>query len=674
MAFNSRAVAGALCLLLIAGCARDKAQSASVTPEVVPVDPWVITNLDPNGETPALLWNGLVGVRLGSENKLFDIGHYQRDGEEKILPEAGFLDLVVSVSDEPLDRSRSGDYASKLDMTTGVVTESWSQAVQLGGKVRVTVETVVHPEKRAFGQRWLIDYPAATKVRVHSSLGGDSLELGPSGGTVDSSANPAVNRAGRRWFLKDQLTSTGSTGPVFTITRTAQTEAEKAMAFEEIVSASKDYWTKAWQTDIEIEGPVEDQQFVRSALFYLRGAIHPDGGMSVSPMGLSSDIYNGHVFWDADIWVFPALALIDPERAKAIPEYRIARSEQAYQNFFKWAYEDGRPTASGKVQSSFLSGRPYAGRKFPWESSVTGKETVPGPSRFQDHITSSIAFSINQASALGLVHSKQNQEIQIGAQIFSWLRSEKGKGDLWEIKATMSPDEHHTGDNDLYTNLLAMWATSLETVSDDEAKWGWYVRKRARWPAKPTYKLPQDDQTFLTYDNDALRGYKQAAAVLSIYPLQYPPAEEQARAMMERFADKVTQNGPAMTDSIHSIIWARLGEKEKAYQAWHESWKPFVKPPFLLFSEKRNSSRTYFTTGAAGSLQAVLFGFAGLRIDSKKAPNAQWSMPLQNGQILSIAPNLPKEWKKLTLRNLTVLGKKLTFEIEGDRVRVVEAG
>src|SRR5690606_25073555 len=122
--------------------------------------------------------------------------------------------------------------------------------------------------------------------------------------------------------------------------------------------------------------------------------------------------------------------------------------------------------------------------------------------------------------------------------------------------------------------------------------WGWYTKSRNVWPAKPTYKLPQDDKTFLTYDNDALRGYKQAAAVLSIYPLQYPPAEEQARAMMERFADKVTRNGPAMTDSIHAIIWARLGEKEKAYQAWHDSWKPFVKPPFMLFSEKRNSSRT----------------------------------------------------------------------------------
>jgi len=217
----------------------------------------------------------------------------------------------------------------------------------------------------------------------------------------------------------------------------------------------------------------------------------------------------------------------------------------------------------------------------------------------------------------------------------------------------MSPDENHIGDNDLYTNLLAMWC-----------------QNQGKWPAKPTYKLPKDSQTFLTYDNDGLRGYKQAAAVLSIWPLQYPPAEAQAKAMMERFANKVTKNGPAMSDSVHALIWARLGEKEKAYAAWHNSWKPFVKPPFLLFSEKRSSSRTYFTTGAAGSLNAVLYGFAGIRIDDKKAPGAQWSTPLKNGKVLSIAPNLPKEWKKLTLKNLTILGKRYTFEIEADRVNV----
>ena len=182
--------------------------------------------------------------------------------------------------------------------------------------------------------------------------------------------------------------------------------------------------------------------------------------------------------------------------------------------------------------------------------------------------------------------------------------------------------------------------------------------------------MPQEEKCLLTYDNEALRGYKQAAAVLGIYPLQNLTAESQAQVMMDRFAAKVTKNGPAMSDSIHALIWARLGEKDKAYEAWRNSWKPFMKKPFLQFSEKRNASRTYFTTGAAGSLQAVIYGFAGFRIDSKKSPDAKWSTNLNNGQVLSISPHLPNEWKKLTLRNFTILGKRYSFTITNDTVRV----
>jgi len=388
--------------------------------------------------------------------------------------------------------------------------------------------------------------------------------------------------------------------------------------------------------------------------------------MSISPMGLSNSVYNGHVFWDADIWVFPALALIDPDRAKAIPDYRLRMMKQAQTNWSLW-YEE-RPTANGKMGPQPIEGVPAPGIKYPWESSVTGKETVPGPSKFEDHITGSVAFSISQAAALGLATSSTAVQIMGLADGFYRQRATFEKG-IYEIKDVVSPDENHTGDNDLYTNLVAQWCENRGTWDEVKARAA-MAQARTFWAP---YKLPKDDKTFLTYDHDPMRGYKQAAAVLSIYPLQYPPAEAQVKPMMDRFADKAIKNGPAMTDSIHALIWARLGEADKAYDEWRDGWQPFVKPPFLLFSEKRNQSRTYFTTGAAGCLQTVLYGFAGLRIDSKPAPGAQWSMPLKNGQILSIAPHLPKAWKKLTLKNLTILDRRFTFEIANGKVNVKAA-
>jgi trehalose/maltose hydrolase-like predicted phosphorylase len=224
-----------------------------------------------------------------------------------------------------------------------------------------------------------------------------------------------------------------------------------------------------------------------------------------------------------------------------------------------------------------------------------------------------------------------------------------------ELKGVMGPHERIVN-NDLYSNLIAQWILD-----------GWNTK-----PGELRFKLPRDDTTFLTYDGDDLSTYQQASAVLAIYPLQYPEAEKEARLMMERFENKVTENGPAMSDSIHAVIRARLGEKQKAYDAWQRSWRRYTNHPLLLFSEKPKVERTYFVTGAAGCLQSVLYGFLGFRIDSQKDPAAAWSKPLLGGQFLTVKPNLPMNWKSVTLKNFTVLGKRYTLTATHDAVRVKE--
>ena len=401
-------------------------------------------------------------------------------------------------------------------------------------------------------------------------------------------------------------------------------------------NSTDQFWHDFWSTDIEIEGPVEDQQAVRSFLFYLRTAIDPKAGMSISPYGLSSTTYNGHIFWDADTWVFPALMLVDPLRAKSIIDYRRARADQAKKN-------------ADPFVSKLDASKPNAGLKFPWESGITGKEVAPGESKKEEHVSGDVAWAQHQAEALGIVTDSGPIVRSVG----TYYLARSVQSTPREMKDVMSPDEFHTGDNDLYTNLLAQWCAN-----------------GGNWDGPIKFKLPKDEKSFLTYDHDPVKGYKQAAAVLSIYPLQFPEAEKQAKAMMGRFADKVTKNGPAMTESIHAIIWARIGEPEKAYETWHNSWKPFVFSPFLLFSEKRSKPSTYFTTGAAGSLQTVLYGFLGIRLDSKQAPGAQWSQKLPTGDWLSIKPNLPKAWKSVKFKGFTLLGKRYTLTASHDVVKV----
>lgn len=408
-----------------------------------------------------------------------------------------------------------------------------------------------------------------------------------------------------------------------------------------------DYPQIVWATPrITIDGPLEDQRAINAMLLSF------DEGLRgiPAPMGLSSDLYFGHIFWDADIWMYPVAALLMPDKARSMVSYRVERLPQAEKNFTEWL-ESGRPRGSGGPMGK-PEGKVLKGIKFPWESARTGKETVPGPSRFQDHITGSVFFGLHQARMLDQLGDKWfDQMVKLGAEFYR-LRSEKGSDGLMNLRGTMSPDEHHTGDNDLYTNLLAERVTRWS--GNDELKW---VR-------------PRDAKSLLNYEADRGKGYKQAAGVLAVYPLQDPEAEAQAMVMLRRFAPGVIKSGPAMTDSVHAIIEARFGDPDKALTTWRKSWGEFMDLPMGMFSEKRRGDRSYFLTGAGGCLQTVLFGFAGIRLDEK---NVEGGMKLASGKgTLSIRPRLPKEWRSMTIEPifLPIEGKHevFTLRIEGDQV------
>ncbi|HRK21197.1 MAG TPA: hypothetical protein PLX06_05285 [Fimbriimonadaceae bacterium] len=685
--------------LFLAGCGGSTKRSPEdeeKTAKKFPVSAWEAGTLDSKNPTPALLWNGLIGIRLGRDSNgsgstFFAIDEYETSGEEKIRALPNPLPLSLAINGSDLTPAAGHDYVQSIDFRTGVLFTKWKQKLS-EGEVSVESRTVMHPDQRQIAQEWRLLVPPGASAQMTmagfsassfrtTTQGSDSslveFEFGPSqtpaalglrffGGWEGnwSYSGRTLTWAGRMLGSKElrfERTFSLAASPNQIAMRSARGIARHAplaalaptpLTYEKIGKASTSALADQWKTDIEIEGPVEDQQAIRSFLYYLRSAIHPEGGMSIAPMGLSSETYFGHVFWDADIWVFPALMFLDPKRAGAITRYRLELLEAARRNSWDWL-NSGRPHGKGKVTGAALVAS-ADGAKFPWESSVTGKETVPGPSRFQDHISGSVAYAAHWSSALGLVDEGEVYRLQSFVRTFYFNRMEAESGKGLVLKGTMSPDENHTGDNDLYTNVLVTWLRSLNRG------------------ALPDVYLPRDETSLLTYENDALRSYKQAAAVLAIYPLQFKEAEVQAKVMMDRFADKVTPNGPAMSDSVHALIWARIGERDKGYNTWRKSWQDFTQHPLMLFSEKRRKEVTYFTTGAAGCLQTVLYGFLGLRIDDKVQEGAVWSIPLQDGKFLSAKPNLPKEWKKVTFRNFRVLGKSYTLTVDGFTVIVKE--
>jgi trehalose/maltose hydrolase-like predicted phosphorylase len=404
-------------------------------------------------------------------------------------------------------------------------------------------------------------------------------------------------------------------------------------------------------TDIEIEGPVDDQQAIRSFQTYLRMAL-PSAGLQpapLSPHGLSADHYLGHVFWDADVWVFPVLALLDPQAARAIPAYRLHHFGAAKENYTSWWRERQR-------DGTFQPGA----AKFPWQSAVSGGETAHDEFREEVHINGAVLWGLTLAERLGMAESGQVKSVERSLALF-WrsLLTPRPGTKQFDIKRVFGVDEFRSTDNDLVTNILAQWTLNGRRHQIPKGISEVYLPRAAGNPI------------FQTYEGDTQRTFKQAAAVLSIYPYQFPAAEANAKAMMDHYASRIDQRGPAMTEAIHATIWARMGQTEKAYDEWKGAWREFT-GALLMFSEHRNRDRSYFATGAAGCLQTVLYGFLGFRIDYKQVPGAVWSLQLKSGGWLSVKPNLPKAWTRVTVRNLQLLGRSYTLEITHNGVQVTE--
>ena len=348
------------------------------------------------------------------------------------------------------------------------------------------------------------------------------------------------------------------------------------------------------------------------------------------PFGVSNDLYFGHTFWDMDVWMMPAMIFLAPDSARAAAQYRIDRSKQAHLNYLDWAKTNKKKFA-------------IDGMKFPWESSVSGKEVCMQKTKNQEHISGDVVWGLTQAEAMSLTDPAEVKRISNAVSTYYLQRSVKTERGL-EIKNVTSPNEKFEGDNDLYTNKLAEWVVGGRS-----------------WNTDLRFFAPMDESSLLNYQGDPIRDYQQAAGLLAIYPLQSPQAEEDATRMMERFAERISPNGPAMGHAVVATIWARMGEPDKAFAAWKDSWQPYLKGPNYLFSERRNAVRPYFYTGAAGAINTILYGFLGFRIDRVPLSGATWTQRLRSGWWLSAKPCVPDEMGTVTVDGINLDGKMVSI-------------
>ncbi|PKP28719.1 MAG: glycosyl hydrolase family 65, partial [Bacteroidetes bacterium HGW-Bacteroidetes-18] len=160
-----------------------------------------------------------------------------------------------------------------------------------------------------------------------------------------------------------------------------QSESERFVIFNlltpkaDLLKQHKDLWTTLWEGDIEIEGDLQSQQDVRLALYHLYSFARGDSDLSISPMGLSSQGYNGHIFWDTELWMFPPLLVLNQDIARSLVNYRSDRLHVAKKKALNFGFK---------------------GAMFPWESDDTGEEATPAwalTGTFEHHITADVAIA-----------------------------------------------------------------------------------------------------------------------------------------------------------------------------------------------------------------------------------------------------------------------------------------
>lgn len=389
-------------------------------------------------------------------------------------------------------------------------------------------------------------------------------------------------------------------------------------------------WDNLWQSDIVIEGDDQSQQDIHSMLYHLYSFTREGTSLSPSPMGLSGLGYNGHVFWDTELWMFPAVLVLHPEIAKSMLEYRFKRLDAAKRNAFS---------------------KGFKGAMFPWESAETGVEETPvwalsGP--FEHHITACVGIA---AWNYYCVTQDKNWLREKGWPILSatadfWAsRVERNAPGHYDIKNVVAADEWAENvDNDAFTNAAAK--TNLQDATDAAKTLG--ITPDADWMNVanniPLLKLENGvTSEHASYHGE---GIKQADVSLLAYPLKQITDTVQVRKDLEYYESRVPDEGtPAMTQAIFTLLYARLGNKEKAWHWFRDAYMSNLNPPFRVLAETKGGTNPYFSTGAGGILQSVLMGFGGLEITSKGIK-----------QVISV---LPVGWKSLTIKGVGV--EKMTF-------------
>ena len=655
---------------------------------------WEITadNIDPNDYYGVTLANGMVGIVSSPDplkvndvilNGVYD--YYQRGRVSNILKVFNHVNMNLDINGHRIHKNGISNYAQTLDMKKASLITSFDVpgkasvqsemmslrhlpysslniiTIKAHEDITITPMSVIEAPNHLNDVRNYyseIDRPHV-KIPLLTSVG-----LSPSGNIKIAASNSFIFEEGHGhepdiihedWDYNMHLAKfykslkAGETYSFAIVSSTVSSasyqdphnEAERLTIYAMLEGTSRllsrhlSAWNELWESNITVEGEPDITRDIRFALYHLYSFGRAGTSNSLSPMGLSGLGYNGHVFWDTELWMYPPLLMLQPDIARSLLEYRFERLDAAKENAFSHGYK---------------------GAMFPWESAEDGSEDTPvwaltGP--FEHHITGCIGWAFWK-------YFETTQDIE-------WLRSRgypvlKEIADYWasrverngpgkyDINNVVAADEWAENvDNNAFTNAVAILSLRYATLA----------AFKLGETADPDWNHVADNIPILKFSDGVIREHatyegeeiKQADVNLLAHPLNLISDQNQIEKDLKYYETRMSPQGPAMGFAILSILYNQIGNTEKAEDIFSNSYKLNEVPPFGVISETAGGTNPYFATGAGGMLQAVLSGFGGLYFSPEGVAQKE--------------TNLPASWKKLTI---TGVGKdKKTFVSESSQ-------
>lgn len=426
-----------------------------------------------------------------------------------------------------------------------------------------------------------------------------------------------------------------------------------ATGFDALASEQESYLTDFWrQADVEIAGDDALQQGIRFNQFHLLQSVGRDGKTNISAKGVTGEGYEGHYFWDTEIYIFPFFLYSKPEIARKLLEYRHAGLPKARERARQMSHEKGA--------------------LYPWRTIAGDECSAYFPAgTAQYHINADIAYSIKlYLEATG----DDAYLVECGAEIVMetariWIGlGHYDRDGRFCINEVTGPDEYSAlVNNNYYTNAMARMHLNLAAAIEadlrarfpadhariaglsglDQAEPAAWRRaaEHMRLPYDAALQIHEQDDSFLSrkrwdFANTPKENYplllnyhpmviyrhqvcKQADVVLALLLLSEQFTLDDKRRDFDYY-EGVTTHDSSLSTCIFSIVAAEVGYPDKAYDYFMQTAR------LDLDDTHGNTHYGVHTAAMAGTWMGVAYGFAGMRVVDGA---------------LSFAPTSPKQWQ-----------------------------